>query len=269
MSRDLWSLDEYIVVANLYLRRGRSSGTADPEVLELAELTRRTPAAISRRLGNFDGTARPGNGLKPVVGEALQAFEEMRANVDVRERRTAAAAGRLRRERPQRHAAERQGPRFVDPENHTGDPIEVSTTEQVRRIEQVEWDIVRRYRRWLDPGGTRLRGIVIPVEEAYLRVDLYDSQLDLLIEAKGDTSRNHLRQAVGQLIDYGRYLSPRPSLAILLPRRPNDDLMQLPREAGIELIWEEDGGFAHPGRETPIAVGTGRRSASGESTTEE
>ncbi len=267
MRRDLWSLDEYVVVADLYLRRGRSSGIADPEVVELAKLTGRTPSSISRRLGNFDGTARPGNGLKPVSGEALRAFEEMRADRDVRARMTVAATDRLRH-RLVHNLADRSAPRLVDPENHTGDPIEVCTTGQVRRLEQVEWDLVRRYRRWLDPEGTRLRGIVIPVEDTLLRVDLYDSQLDLLIEAKADTSRNHLRQAVGQLIDYRRYLSPRPSLAILLPGRPNDDLMQLPHQAGIGLIWEENGGFVHPGRETLISVGNGRLHASGANTTE-
>ena len=78
--RDIWSLDEYVVVADLYLRRGRSSGVRDPEVVELARLTGRSPAAISRRLGNFDGTVRPGRGLKPVVGEALEVFTRMRSD---------------------------------------------------------------------------------------------------------------------------------------------------------------------------------------------
>lgn len=256
MRDDLWTLDEYVVVADLYLRRGRSSGVADPEVTELATLLGRTPASISRRLGNFDGTARPGSGLKPVTGDALHAFDKMRADAAVRARMTAEATDRLR-QRPGPSAAGAGSPRLVDPENHSGDPIEVCTPAQARRLQQVEWELVQRYRRWLDPKGTRLRGISIPVGSSVLRVDLYDSQLDLLIEAKASASRDHVRQAVGQLLDYRRYLSPRPGLAVLLPERPVDDLMWLPCEAGMAIIWEEGGSFltdtqhhasAQPGR---------------------
>jgi len=264
MRGDLWSLDEYIVVADLYLRRRRSSGTSDPEVIKLAELTGRSPASISRRLGNFDGTARPGNGLKPVGGEARQAFEQMQASGDVRARMTSAAMRRLR-ERTGQIAIDQDGPHLVSPESHTGDPIEVCTAAQVRQAQQVESELVRRYRYWLDPAGTRLRGMLIPIDGSLLRVDIYDPQLNLLIEAKAAASRGHLRHAVGQLIDYQRYLSPRPNLAILVPQRPSRDLMKLPYEVGIDLIWEERGSFTHPDRET---VGAPRHPASGESTTE-
>ena len=74
------SMSTYIVVADLYLRRGRSSGVRDPEVVGLAQLIGRTPASVSRRLGNFDGTARAGMGLKPVTGEALSTFNQIRDN---------------------------------------------------------------------------------------------------------------------------------------------------------------------------------------------
>ncbi len=266
MRRDLWSLDEYVVVADLYLRRGRSSGTSDPEVVKLAELTGRTPASISRRLGNFDGTARPGRGLKPVGGEALGAFEQMRANSEARARMTSAAEQRLR-DRTIVVVGEHDGPRLVDPENHSGEPVEVRTTAQARQAERVESGLVRRYRHWLDPEGERLRGMVIPADGSLLRVDIYDLHLNLLIEAKAASSRNHLRQAVGQLIDYQRYLSPRPWLAILVPQKPSRDLLGLPHEVGVELIWEENGGFTQQG-EPPMSAGKTRRRASDESTTE-
>src|SRR5438132_10521270 len=84
-----------MVVADLYLRRGRSSGVHDPDVLRLAELTGRTPASISRRLGNFEGTAHPGRGLKPVTGVALQSFRMMQTDHALRDEMVRAATSRL------------------------------------------------------------------------------------------------------------------------------------------------------------------------------
>lgn len=70
-----------------------------------------------------------------------------------------------------------------------------------------------------------------------LRADLYDTRLQVLIEAKGATTRLCIRLAVGQLVDYRRYLSPRPRLAMLLPVAPPEDLAAIPHEVGIGLIW--------------------------------
>jgi hypothetical protein len=64
LSRDgtSWSLDEYVVVGQLWLNRGRSVGVGDSEVKALAALLGRSPASISRRVGNFAGTDNPGSG---------------------------------------------------------------------------------------------------------------------------------------------------------------------------------------------------------------
>ena len=236
--RDLWSLDEYVVVADLYLRRGRSSGVHDREVLALAELTGRTPASISRRLGNFEGTQHPGRGLKPVTREALATFRAMAADAAVRERMVRDAIPRLT-SGPQKvpDAPGRLGPRLVQPEEMTTDTIEVQTAAIVRRMMRAEAALVRRYRAWLDPLGIRLRAWSIPVAGETLRTDLYDTRLHLLIEAKAAATRNLLRQAVGQLVDYRRYLSPPPRLAVLLPEEPTPDLAALPPEVDIGIIW--------------------------------
>jgi hypothetical protein len=67
--------------------------------------------------------------------------------------------------------------------------------------------------------------------------------LDLLIEVKAESSREHVRYAIGQLLDYRRYIEPRPSLALLLPHELDSDLAALPRESNIDVIWEVDEGF--------------------------
>lgn len=121
--------------------------------------------------------------------------------------------------------------------------MEVRTEAQVRQIVRIEGRLVQRFRDWLDPSGERLRTWVIPVGDDRLRTDLYDTRQNLLIEAKAAATREHLRQAVGQLVDYRRYLSPRPRLAILLPARPSADLAALPAEVDIGLIWAAGDGF--------------------------
>ena len=239
-----WTADEYVVVADLYLRRGRSSGIHDQEVVDLAQLTGRTPASISRRLGNFEGTAHPGRGLKPVTGEGLAIFRAMQADERLRARLVAEARKRLGSGMSGAGPADGiRSPRIVDPEDHRVERVEVRTEATVREMVRAEADLVRRYRAWLDPSGERLRGIVIPVGRENLRADLYDSRLDLLIEAKSKVTRDLIREAVGQLIDYRRYLTPRPRLAILLPDEPAADLAGLPTEAGVAAIWASADGF--------------------------
>lgn len=239
-----WSPDEYVVVADLYLRRGRSSGVGDPEVLDLATLTGRTPASISRRLGNFDGTAHPGRGLKPVTGEGLAIFRAMQGDEHLRTRIVTESRQRLAANTsPSTELQPIRMPRIVDPEDHRVERVEVRSEATVRELVRAEADLVRRYRAWIDPAGTRMRGIVIPVGSHNLRVDLYDTQLDLLIEAKGRVTRDLIREAVGQLIDYRRYLSPRPRLAILIPTEMDADLAGLLQEAGIHGIWATGDGF--------------------------
>jgi hypothetical protein len=242
--RELWSLDEYVVVADLYLRRGRSSGVHDPDVLRLAGLTGRTPASISRRLGNFEGTARAGRGLKPVTGEALTTFRAMQTDAALRAQMVSAATSRLL---AGGRSADVQvappSPRLVPPEEFTAGAVEVRTEAQIRQMVRIEGELVRRYRAWLDPSDQRLRSWLIPAGADVLRTDLYDTRLNLLIEAKAAPTRDLLRQAIGQLIDYRRYLSPRPRLAILLPERPSADLAALPGAVDIGLIWAVADGF--------------------------
>jgi hypothetical protein len=217
----------------------------DPEVLELAGLTGRSPAAISRRLGNFDGTVRLGMGLKPVIGEPLAVFQSMRADQIFRSRIVNEARARLRSLSHDGVSGPwGSGARLVDPEAFELEEAEVTPSAVTRQMIRAEARLVRRYRNWLDPSGTRLRGLIIPMEDrTVLRADLYDTHVDVLIEAKAEVSRESIRYAVGQLLDYRRYLEPRPELALLLPERLSPDLAALPVEVGAAVIWSVDDQF--------------------------
>lgn len=77
-----------------------------------------------------------------------------------------------------------------------------------------------------------------------LRTDLYDGTACVLYEAKGTTSREDVRMAIGQLLDYRRHVSPPdPTLAVLLPEEPHSDLRALLASTNIALVYREGKDF--------------------------
>lgn len=77
---------------------------------------------------------------------------------------------------------------------------------------------------------------------AAFRVDVYINQLNLLIEAKANSSRESFRMAIGQLADYRRFLD-KPACAILVPSQPRHDLLDLAKVEQIGVIWPSATGF--------------------------
>lgn len=73
--------------------------------------------------------------------------------------------------------------------------------------------------------------------------DLYDVTADELYEAKGTATRDAIRRAIGQVFDYRRHI-PRPAVnvAVLLPHRPSDDLLDLLLSVAIACVYEESSG---------------------------
>jgi hypothetical protein len=182
-------------------------------------------------------------GLKPIAGEPLEVFNRMRSDEVFRSRAVEDARGRLG---ANLNALRNPilGPRLVDPESVEVEETTVAPPVITGRMIRAEAQLVRRYRRWLDPEGTRLRGLVVPAPGGQLRADLVDTALNILIEAKAESSRANVRYAIGQLFDYQRYMDdPRPDLAILLPHPLSADLQALPEGAGIGVIWESGDGF--------------------------
>jgi hypothetical protein len=239
-----WTLDEYVVVGELWLKRGRSVGVSDPDVKALAALLGRSTASISRRVGNFAGTDRPGSGLKPITGDALSLWTKIRGN-------PAAVAEAVRNARARLELLNTEGPdaasfdvRVVEPERPGTEPVPVSSPEQVREAKQDEATLREAFRSWREASGHRLHGIEISVSNSTLRVDLFDPDTNVLIEVKARADRDHLRFAVGQLYDYRRYIHFVARLAVLVPRRPTDDLMGLLDSAHVDCIWPDGNDFA-------------------------
>ncbi|MFF5143616.1 hypothetical protein ACFY6U_28435 [Streptomyces sp. NPDC013157] len=73
-----------------------------------------------------------------------------------------------------------------------------------------------------------------------LKTDLYDASMRELYAIRGDSSREEVRVAVGQLKDLVRHVIPaKPKLVTLLPNKPQDDLINLLHAEGIDLIYQD------------------------------
>lgn len=100
--------------------------------------------------------------------------------------------------------------------------------------------LVVKYRNWLGD-----RDVWVANYQG-LRCDVYDKERNNLIEAKSSTQREHIRMAVGQLFDYaflGRELFKNPRMAILLPKKPELDILTWLDGLKIKVIWRQRKAF--------------------------
>lgn len=122
---------------------------------------------------------------------------------------------------------------FVDPNR---EPYEA---------ERRESKLVLDFSAYLRTKGYRvIRQRILPSggETRPLLTDLYVPDLDLLIEAKGSVTRENMRMALGQLIDYNRFVRAKYR-AVLVPSKPRPDLAELAKSAGQAVIWPEGKGY--------------------------
>ncbi|RGC66165.1 hypothetical protein C5N14_25345 [Micromonospora sp. MW-13] len=91
-------------------------------------------------------------------------------------------------------------------------------------------------------GGTTTRKeIKLPDLGRALYTDLFDGGRAELVEAKSSAARHHVRLALGQLLDYARYVEHN-SRAVLLPSHPGSDLVALLHSVNVACIYEQEGG---------------------------
>jgi hypothetical protein len=65
--------------------------------------------------------------------------------------------------------------------------------------------------------------------------DLADITENVLYEAKGTAERMSVRLALGQVLDYGRYVD-NSQLAVLLPEAPPADMVELLERYGVGCV---------------------------------
>ncbi len=129
------------------------------------------------------------------------------------------------------------------PDDDREDEYEYTSKTEQRKVRRVERRLVRRYCSYLRGKG------VEPVREKQVqkgrrdRCDVYVEKRQHLIEAKGSNERSPIRMALGQLIDYGRFVGNPDGRAVLLPEKPDRDSLALTDEAGVSCIWATDEEF--------------------------
>ncbi len=94
-------------------------------------------------------------------------------------------------------------------------------------IVQAEAQLTQRFQRYLEARHHAVvRYKIVPVGSQAIYSDLADVTGNVLYEAKGCADRMSVRLALGQVLDYGRYVKG-SRLALLLPEYPAADLVEL------------------------------------------
>lgn len=127
------------------------------------------------------------------------------------------------------------------PKSNTYD-YEVRTPERVTKFRKREKELLDDYERWLKKQGRHLSALPY----GQLKCDAWEEERRNLIEAKGSTSREDIRMAVGQLFDYsfqGKEKRKQPNMAILFPRKPPPERVEWLEPLGIKIIWRRGQSF--------------------------
>lgn len=125
-------------------------------------------------------------------------------------------------------------------EEHNTERAFVTPDREPYEFERREAALVHRYREHLHRLGHEVRRLrVLPAGEfSPLYSDLWDVTTSDLIEAKATVNRESLRMAVGQLLDYGRFVNA-ASRTVLVPSRPREDLVSFLGGQGIGVVYPD------------------------------
>lgn len=99
----------------------------------------------------------------------------------------------------------------------------------------------RTFTRWeIFPEGSTER----------LLTDIYDEETLTLYEAKAFSTRPDVRLGLGQILDYSRFIDECEALALLLPSRPADDLIDLLHAFEVRAVWRKKAGIFESSHES-------------------
>jgi hypothetical protein len=128
------------------------------------------------------------------------------------------------------------------PEKHQSG-YEYQPKSDVIKANQIEDELFRGYRNWLKKKGRNLQTIKY---NGRLQSDGYEEEGQNLIEAKASASRENIRMAVGQLLDYAFLAKEKfgePNKAMLLPKKPDLAIEKWLQHLCISIIWRNGESF--------------------------
>lgn len=107
-----------------------------------------------------------------------------------------------------------------------------------------EADLQERYRQYLLARGHEvMRYEICSPSGAVLATDLHDLTDDDLIEVKSAVDRETLRLALGQILDYQRFVNPK-RCTLLVPEMPPHEMIDLFTKLAIRVVWPTGGTFS-------------------------
>ncbi|MEW1930236.1 hypothetical protein [Streptomyces sp. NPDC088360] len=140
------------------------------------------------------------------------------------------------------------GAKDKETEQHTTPQTTANIPGGLRTVHRREGLLCTAFKAFLEAQGHVCKSfqITVPGEPGTFTPDLYDATANVLYEAKGLATRNNVRTAIGQLLDYRRHLDVPQGLrlAVLLPDEPTADVRALVESLNIALVTQTyDGGF--------------------------
>ncbi|MDQ1126235.1 hypothetical protein QE428_001268 [Microbacterium sp. SORGH_AS 505] len=119
------------------------------------------------------------------------------------------------------------------------DPVIVERRERI-----MEDNLIK----WLEARGLSAKRLKIRAagEQTTLFTDTWVPETRTLFEVKGDATRNDVRMAVAQLLDYSRHVSPAPGRrVVVVPIEPSADLRAFVRSVGLSLAVFDSRGLTY------------------------
>jgi hypothetical protein len=140
--------------------------------------------------------------------------------------------------RPSDESVDRPEATLIPIERGEVDGYDVVTPAHVRRATRRESHLVNDYAAFLQAAGDVVKRTMLQRSSGGpLYSDIFNKTRNQLIEAKASGSRGEIRMAIGQLADYGRFVSADARKAVLLEAKPHPDLLDLLKSQDIAVIW--------------------------------
>ena len=256
-----WAEEELILALDLYLRSGLLDNR-NPAVVDLSRTLNaltihserpdaarfRNPNGVALKLANFAAIDpnHPGRGMTRGGKRDAEVWAQYASDEDVL---AEAAQGITQGHRTlAAPPAQATGAQVIEAEveaQHV-ERFKASVPLQVIEATRREQALVLAYRDHLERLGHRVRRHLyqLPGTVSPLACDVVDETDHVLCEAKGVVRRASVRMAIGQLLDYRRYEPTTMSLAVLLPRQPTRDLIELMISVPASAVWRTKDGFA-------------------------
>jgi hypothetical protein len=119
-----------------------------------------------------------------------------------------------------------------------------------RVVTRLEFELQSEFGEWVASRGFAPHRLTLPIGNSRIEPDLYLPELAWIVEAKRSSGRAFVRTAIGQVLDYA-FVAKKSGVAgvpvILLPGRPDAELVELIRDLGIVLVIRSGSEFTVTG----------------------